>query len=159
MRFGLEFTIGSRHDREDSIRSDGPCNFLHNLGNGCASKHGADGSGGDARALSLKSHTAVKSRRSHTDDGARHGAVSKLSCREVLEQLWEYLDDDARAELRTQINEHVGSCRDCQVEVDSLRQVVRLYRADDCGPTPIVLSEKLRIALGVAYRERNAGSD
>jgi len=85
--------------------------------------------------------------------------VSKLSCQEVLEQLWEYLDEDARQELRSQINEHLGGCRHCQVEVDSLRQIVRLYRADDCGAVPVQLSERLRIALGVAYRESSNKPD
>ncbi len=80
--------------------------------------------------------------------------MSRMRCEEVLEQLWEYLDEDARAELTARINEHLGTCRDCSVEVDTLRKTISLYRADEPAQVPIVLSDKLRAALQDAYRER-----
>jgi anti-sigma factor (TIGR02949 family) len=83
--------------------------------------------------------------------------VSKLSCQEVLDQLWEYLDDEARAELSTRINEHLGGCRDCSVEVDSLRKTISLFRCEDSVPVPIRLNEQLREALNRAYREGATG--
>ena len=78
--------------------------------------------------------------------------MSKLSCQEVLDQLWEYLDDEARTELSTRINEHLGDCSDCSVEVDSLRKTISLYRCEEQVAVPIQLSDRLRKALNQAYR-------
>ena len=83
--------------------------------------------------------------------------MSKLSCQEVLDQLWEYLDEEARTELSTRIDEHLGKCSDCSVEVDSLRKTISLYRCEEHAAVPIQLSERLRKALNQAYREGTNG--
>lgn len=85
--------------------------------------------------------------------------MSKLTCQEVLDQLWEYLDDEARAELTARINEHIGGCMHCKVEVDSLRQTISLYRCEESVGTPIQLSDRLRAALQAAYREHDVRPD
>ncbi|MFN8586386.1 MAG: zf-HC2 domain-containing protein [Candidatus Eisenbacteria bacterium] len=82
--------------------------------------------------------------------------MRKLTCQEVLDQLWEYLDEDARAELCAEIEGHLTGCCHCRVEVDSIRKTVLLFRAGDETCTPIQLSERLRTALDVAYREHGA---
>lgn len=79
--------------------------------------------------------------------------MRKITCQEVIDQLWEFLDDDARAELRTEIDGHLTDCSHCRVEVDSLRKTVLMFRADDVAKTPIHLSERLRASLDTAYRE------
>ena len=79
--------------------------------------------------------------------------MSKLSCQEVLDQLWEYLDDEAREELSSRINEHLGGCHDCSVEVDSLRKTISLFRCEDSVAVPIRLNDQLREALNRAYQE------
>ena len=91
--------------------------------------------------------------RNRDNDGADHETVMKLTCQEVLDQLWEYLDEDARAELKSQINTHLNGCGHCKVEVDSLRQTISLYRCEEQAPIPIQLSGKLRAALHAAYSE------
>ena len=83
--------------------------------------------------------------------------MSNLSCQEVLDQLWEYLDDEAREELSSRINEHIGGCRDCRAEVDSLKMTVSLFRCEDSVPVPIQLNAQLREALDRAYREGTNG--
>lgn len=80
--------------------------------------------------------------------------MKKLNCQEVLDQLSDFLEEDVATELRSQIEVHLNGCRHCHLEVDTLRRTVQLYRAGDEVGTPIALSEKLRTALGVAYRER-----
>jgi anti-sigma factor (TIGR02949 family) len=82
-----------------------------------------------------------------------------MRCEEVLEQLWEYLDDEARAELSARINEHLGECHDCRAEVDTLRMTVSLYRCEESAPVPIQLNERLRAALDAAYRESGKSRD
>jgi predicted anti-sigma-YlaC factor YlaD len=85
--------------------------------------------------------------------------VTKLTCQEVLDQLWEYLDEDARAELTSRINDHLGGCVHCKVEVDSLRQTISLYQCEDMVGTPILLSERVRAALQQAYGEGSRPND
>ena len=84
--------------------------------------------------------------------------VTKLTCQEVLDQLWEYLDEDAREELTSRINEHLGGCNHCKVEVDSLKQTISLYQCEDRVVVPIQLSDRVRAALQQAYGE-TAGRD
>ena len=52
-----------------------------------------------------------------------------MDCQDVLDQLADYLDDDARSELCRQIEEHLARCRDCQVEVDTVKKTIVLYQA------------------------------
>jgi anti-sigma factor (TIGR02949 family) len=79
--------------------------------------------------------------------------VKRLSCQEVLDQLWEYLDEDARTELRSAIDGHLSGCSHCQVEVDSLKHTIHLYRAEEKVAVPVQLSDKLMASLKAAYRE------
>jgi len=78
--------------------------------------------------------------------------VKRLSCQEVLDQLSDYLDEDARAELIQEVDGHLHQCTHCQAEVDTLRRTILIYRCDDKVELPAPLSEKLQQALDQAYR-------
>jgi hypothetical protein len=56
--------------------------------------------------------------------------------------------------LTSRINEHIGGCQHCKVEVDSLRQTISLFRCEEQVGTPIQLSIRVREALQAVYRER-----
>ena len=51
-----------------------------------------------------------------------------MDCNDVLEQLADYLDDDARQELCRAIEAHLSICRDCRLEVDTVRKTIVLYQ-------------------------------
>jgi predicted anti-sigma-YlaC factor YlaD len=78
--------------------------------------------------------------------------VKRLSCQEVLDQLSDYLDEDARAELIKEVDGHLHECSHCQAEVDTIRRTIRIYRCDEKVMLPLSLSEKLQQALDQAYR-------
>lgn len=78
--------------------------------------------------------------------------MKRLSCQEVLDQLSDYLDEDARAELIQEVDGHLHECMHCQVEVDTLRRTIMIYRCDEKVALPRPLSEKLQNALEQAYR-------
>ena len=85
--------------------------------------------------------------------------AKKLECEEVLEQLSEYLDEDARAELCRAIEAHMQQCHDCQVEVDTLKKTILLYQADRTIEVPVAVNAKLQAALSRAYdQDRPAAS-
>jgi predicted anti-sigma-YlaC factor YlaD len=85
--------------------------------------------------------------------------VKKLTCQEVLDQLSDYLDADAQAELVAQVDLHVGSCDHCRVEVDTLRRTIKIYQCDEQVVLPVALDERLRVALQQVYRERGLPGD
>ena len=88
------------------------------------------------------------------DPGRR--AVKRLSCQEVLDQLSDYLDDEARAELVEQVDVHLHECEHCQVEVDTLRRTIMIFRCEERVVLPVRLEGKLRMALEQAYRHPSA---
>jgi anti-sigma factor RsiW len=65
------------------------------------------------------------------------------ACRHLLDELSDYLDDEASAEMCAEIERHLTDCADCRVVVDTLRRTIQLYRA---LPSP-VLSEAARERL------------
>jgi anti-sigma factor (TIGR02949 family) len=83
----------------------------------------------------------------------------KLGCEEVLEQLSEYLDEDARAELCEAIEQHLERCHDCQVEVDTIKKTILLYQADRVVPIPTRVSDQVVTALTKAYRQGPGSKD
>jgi anti-sigma factor RsiW len=48
-------------------------------------------------------------------------------CPNLLENLSDYLDGAASAELCAEIERHLDGCTDCRVVVDTLRKTVALY--------------------------------
>lgn len=87
-----------------------------------------------------------------------------MECNDVLDQLADYLDEDARAELCRVIEEHLSSCTDCQVFVDSVKKTIVLYQADDRSrkvEMPVRATERLSAALAREYQrgEEKAAQD
>ena len=78
-----------------------------------------------------------------------------MTCQELLEQLGDYLDEEARQELCREIEEHLDRCHDCRLVVDQTRKTIVLYQADQ--PVDLqglmVATNRLNEALVRAYRE------
>src|SRR5437879_1355397 len=51
-----------------------------------------------------------------------------VECAELLDQLADFLDEDARADLCREIDEHLRRCPSCQVYVDTIRKTIVLYQ-------------------------------
>jgi len=75
----------------------------------------------------------------------------RLNCEEVLSRLSDYLDEEVREELCKAIEAHLHACHDCQVEVDTIKKTIMLYRSERPAETPVVVSGRLRAALVEAY--------
>lgn len=78
----------------------------------------------------------------------------KFDCNEVMEQLGEYLDEDARRELCEAIESHLAQCHHCQVQVDTVKKTIVLYQGGEEVVTPVVVSDRLRDALAREYDQR-----
>lgn len=74
-----------------------------------------------------------------------------MDCSEVLQQLADYLEPDARAELCRIIEEHLSRCHDCQVQVDTIKKTIVLYQNDRQIEMPVRVSQTLEAALAREY--------
>ncbi len=74
-----------------------------------------------------------------------------MECTEVLEQLADYLDEGARAELCKAIEEHLHTCRECSFYVDTVKKTIVLYQADHKVEVPARATALLQAALTAEY--------
>jgi predicted anti-sigma-YlaC factor YlaD len=74
-----------------------------------------------------------------------------MDCDEVLDNLRDFLDEQERAELCKEIEEHLKHCHDCQVEVDTLKKTIVLYQSDRETVIPVRVSANLRAAISDMY--------
>jgi predicted anti-sigma-YlaC factor YlaD len=74
-----------------------------------------------------------------------------VDCNEVLEQLSEFLDDGARADLCREIEQHLSRCRECRFYVDSVKKTIVLYQADREVDVPTAVSVRLQAAMASEY--------
>jgi anti-sigma factor (TIGR02949 family) len=54
-----------------------------------------------------------------------------ISCKDLLDELGDYLDEDLTPELRRELEKHLADCRPCKVVADSARMTVKIVT--DCG--------------------------
>jgi predicted anti-sigma-YlaC factor YlaD len=80
----------------------------------------------------------------------------RIGCDEVLENLREFLDEQERADLCAQIEEHLKHCHDCQVEVDTIKKTIVLYQVDRRTEVPLTVSKALRAAISDMYDGRKS---
>ena len=66
-----------------------------------------------------------------------------LSCREVMAELAEYLDEDVAVELRQELEAHLQQCRTCNVLYDSTRKTLRVLTESRCFELPVDLSARI----------------
>lgn len=67
----------------------------------------------------------------------------EISCREVRQELANYMEDDITQDLRARIERHFLRCDGCSALYDGLRQVIYLVNESDLIELPVGLSERL----------------
>lgn len=68
----------------------------------------------------------------------------KISCREVIRELSDYIDNDLDESLRRRITEHLAGCAHCSAIFDGTRNVIRLIGDDKTFELPVGFSARLR---------------
>jgi anti-sigma factor RsiW len=83
-----------------------------------------------------------------------------VTCEELVRSLSDYIDGTLAAEARADADEHVASCPDCHLVLDTTRCTTLLYRA---AASPALTGERrarLLARLERACRDRGSkGSD
>ena len=66
-----------------------------------------------------------------------------MTCKEVLESLSSYLDEELKQEVAGEMRKHIGMCSDCRAEFDTLTMTVKLYRHTDHPEMPAACHDRL----------------
>ena len=80
-----------------------------------------------------------------------------MQCNELIEQLSEYLDPEARAQLCREIEQHLAHCHDCTLYVDSVKKTIVIAQSGSAPAFPIALNDRLQAALTRAYEAQPSG--
>ena len=84
----------------------------------------------------------------------KHG---ECDCARVKELLSEYLDEELQGEVLRELNVHLENCPDCNLNVDSVRKVIRLYREATETECPVDIRIRLEDVIRRARAERATG--
>jgi hypothetical protein len=66
-----------------------------------------------------------------------------LQCKQVLEELGNYIDDEVGRDLREAIEEHLRHCYRCSVILDSTRKTLRIVGSAEPFEIPLGASARL----------------
>jgi predicted anti-sigma-YlaC factor YlaD len=81
-----------------------------------------------------------------------------MKCEELLRYLSDYIDQDLDEELTAEAQEHLATCRNCRVVLDTTQQTIFLYRQQGKRTIPAQRRERLFCQLQEAFLKRNSGS-
>jgi len=70
-------------------------------------------------------------------------------CRELLDQLSEYVDGELEAALCAELEAHLATCTNCRVMVDTLRRTIVLYRTQAPADLPEEVEARLYQVLNL----------
>src|SRR5438094_9199033 len=73
----------------------------------------------------------------------------EISCREVRQELANYMEDDIDEQLRVRIEQHFLRCDGCSALYDSLRKIIYLVSVSDLIELPIGLIRCLLLCFNV----------
>jgi anti-sigma factor RsiW len=70
-----------------------------------------------------------------------------LTCKQFLQELSDYLDEDVAPETRQALEKHISECPNCWVIADTTRRTVKVYKGMDPYPVPAEVESRLMAAL------------
>jgi len=73
--------------------------------------------------------------------------MAQETCRHLLDDLSDYLDGEAAAEVCAEIERHLAGCVDCRVVVDTLRKTVAVFRELPQPELPVETRRRLYTSL------------
>jgi predicted anti-sigma-YlaC factor YlaD len=83
-----------------------------------------------------------------------------MECNDLITYLSDYIDRDLDEELTAEAQEHLASCHNCRVVLDTTQQMIFLYHEQGSKRTiPAARRERLFGQLQAAFLKRNENSD
>ena len=78
-----------------------------------------------------------------------------MNCKKVIVELTSYLDGVLDSSMRIDLEQHLSSCTDCRLVVDTCRKTIQIFCNSDPVPLPDDVRQRLHAALLERFR-RNA---
>lgn len=72
------------------------------------------------------------------------------ACRDLLDQISDYVDGELEAALCTELEAHLDGCPNCRVMVDTVRRTITLYHAQAATQLPSDVEDRLFKALNLS---------
>jgi anti-sigma factor RsiW len=66
-----------------------------------------------------------------------------MTCREVLDSLSSFIDEDLKQEVRQEMHKHIHVCSDCRAQFDSMTMTIKLYRHESKSEVPAECHDRL----------------
>ena len=70
-----------------------------------------------------------------------------LTCKDFLNEVGDFLDENLDRELRDKIEKHVSECPNCWVILDTTQKTIKVYKGVDPQPIPSEVHTRLMLAL------------
>lgn len=83
--------------------------------------------------------------------------TSLITCKDFLNELNEYLDEECREDVRKELEQHLSECPNCWVICDTTKKTVEIYRGMDPCPIPAAVHDRLLTALRKKAQEPPRG--
>ena len=81
----------------------------------------------------------------------------QISCREVVQEISNFVDGVVPAELRTRLEEHFRGCNHCTAILDGVNNVVGLVGDGKTFDVPSGFGERLKSRLAAVANEKKLG--
>ena len=70
-----------------------------------------------------------------------------LTCKEFLQELSDYLDENVDAEIRAKLEQHITECPNCFVVCDTTKKTIQIYKGMEPHAIPADVESRLMAAL------------
>ena len=77
-----------------------------------------------------------------------------MKCEELIHYLSDYIDNNLDENLRADAEEHLRSCHNCHVVLDSTRKTILIYQGLNREPMPALRRDALFTRLQKAFEAR-----
>jgi predicted anti-sigma-YlaC factor YlaD len=77
--------------------------------------------------------------------------MQEISCEELLQYLSDYIDNDLDEELTSVAQNHLATCHNCRVVLDSTQQTIFLFREQGKRTIPADRRERLFSQLQAVF--------
>jgi predicted anti-sigma-YlaC factor YlaD len=78
-----------------------------------------------------------------------------MTCEQLLSYLSDYIDHELDEELAADAHEHMATCQNCRVVLDTTQQTIFLFREQGRRVIPAGRRERLFSRLHDAFQRRN----
>ena len=70
-----------------------------------------------------------------------------LTCKEFLQEISDFLDENVDEELRRKLEAHISQCPNCFVILDTTKKTIQVFKGVDAQPIPSEVHHRLMRAV------------